>query len=106
VVFEAIGHGSTLQQALAMVAGGGRVVVVGYCSHDVELSAGRIMFRELEVLGSLGCRPVDYPRVIELVRRGVIQLAPMVSHRFPLAEIERGLDALRRGELIRGIVVP
>ncbi len=106
VVFEAIGHGPTLQQALSLVAGGGRVVVVGYCSHDVELSAGRIMFRELDVLGSLGCRPVDYPRVIELVRSGVIRLAPMVSHRFPLQDIARGLDALRRGELVRGIVLP
>jgi len=106
VVFEAIGHGPTLQQALSLVAGGGRVVVVGYCSHDVELSAGRIMFRELDVLGSLGCRPVDYPRVIELVRSGVIKLAPMVSHRFPLQDIAQGLDALRRGELVRGIVLP
>ncbi|MEW6282556.1 MAG: zinc-binding dehydrogenase [Candidatus Eremiobacterota bacterium] len=106
VVFEAIGHAPTLQQAVALAGAGGRVVVVGYCSHDVELPASKIMFRELDVVGSLGCRPVDYPRVIDMVRSGAIRLGPMVSHRFALAEIHQGLDALRRGEMIRGIVVP
>jgi len=106
VCFEAIGNPSTLSSALSAVEAGGKVVVVGYCEHEVPLKAARVMFRELEVVGSLGCRPVDYPRVIEMVRRGTIQLQPLVSHRFPLSEIHQGLEMLRQGKLIRGIVVP
>ena len=106
VCFEAIGNPTTLTQAMGAVEAGGRVVVVGYCEHDVPMKASRVMFRELEIVGSLGCRPVDYPRVIEMVRRGTIQLAPLVSHRFPLESIHEGLDMLRQGKLIRGIVVP
>jgi 2-desacetyl-2-hydroxyethyl bacteriochlorophyllide A dehydrogenase len=106
VCFEAIGNPTTLAQAMAAVEAGGRVVVVGYCEHDVPLKASRVMFRELDVVGSLGCRPVDYPRVIEMVRRGSIQLDPLVSHRFPLESIHQGLDMLRQGQLIRGIVIP
>lgn len=106
VAFEAVGHPETLAAALAAVEPGGRVVVVGYCEHDVSLKASRVMFRELEICGSLGCRPVDYPRVIEMVRRGTLALEPMVSHRFALSDIHQGLDMLRKGQLIRGIVVP
>jgi len=57
-------------------------------------------------MGSLGCRPVDYPRVIEMVRQGRIRLAELVTHRYPLAEIGQALDMLRSGNAIRVVVTP
>jgi 6-hydroxycyclohex-1-ene-1-carbonyl-CoA dehydrogenase len=105
VAFEAIGKAETLELAQGCLAPGGRLVAVGYCQKPAALDAARLMFREMEIVGSLGCRPVDYPRVIDLARRGVVQVAPMVSHRFPLERIEEGLQMLRQGQLIRGIVL-
>jgi Zn-dependent alcohol dehydrogenase len=64
------------------------------------------MFRELEVVGSLGCRPLDYPRVIELVRQGRIRLTELVTHRFPLDRIDDALDTLREGRAVRAVVMP
>jgi Zn-dependent alcohol dehydrogenase len=64
------------------------------------------MFQELEIRGSLGCRPVDYPRIIELARRGKIHVAPLVTQRVSLDDINRGLESLRRGQGLRTIVVP
>jgi 6-hydroxycyclohex-1-ene-1-carbonyl-CoA dehydrogenase len=105
IAIEAIGNPSTIQDAFSTLHPGGRLVVVGYTEHEVSLSAGRIMYREMEIRGSLGCRPVDYPRVIELVRARRIQVTPLVTARFTLEEINAGLDALRRGEGIRSVVV-
>lgn len=105
IAIEAIGNPSTIQDAFSTLHPGGRLVVVGYTDHEVALSAGRIMYREMEIRGSLGCRPVDYPRVIELVRAGRIQVSPLVTARFPLAEINTGLDTLRNGKGIRSVVV-
>ena len=106
VAFEAIGKGATQEQAFHCLRSGGRLVLVGFSPESMSLPTGRVMFREIEILGSLGCRPVDYPRVVELARQGRIRVAELVTHRFPLAEIERGLDALRAGEPVRAIVVP
>ena len=106
VAFEAVGRAATQEQACACVRTGGRVVLVGYSPEPLPLNAGRVMFRELEVVGSLGCRPVDYPRVIELVRQGRIRVADLVTHRFSLARINDGLDALRSGAALRAVVVP
>jgi Zn-dependent alcohol dehydrogenase len=64
------------------------------------------MYRELEVIGSLGCRPVDYPRVIELARQGRIRVAELVTHHFPLSEINQAFDTLRNGQTLRAVVVP
>lgn len=106
VAFEAVGKAATQEQALACLKTGGRLVLVGYSPETMGLNAGRVMFRELEVVGSLGCRPVDYPRVIELARRGRLEVAALVTHRFALDEIDRAFDALRAGEAIRAVVVP
>jgi Zn-dependent alcohol dehydrogenase len=72
----------------------------------MRLNSGRVMFRELDVIGSLGCRPVDYPRVIELVRQGRIRMADLVTQRFVLEDIGHAFDALRDGTAIRSVVVP
>jgi 6-hydroxycyclohex-1-ene-1-carbonyl-CoA dehydrogenase len=106
VAFEAIGRAATQEQALSCLRTGGRLVLVGYSPDTMPLNSGRVMYRELEVVGSLGCRPVDYPRVIELVRQGRIRLEPLVTHRFPLDQINQAFDALRGGEVVRAVVVP
>ena len=106
VAFEAVGRPETQSLAVGAVRTGGRVVFVGYSPKPMELNAGRVMFRELEIVGSLGCRPVDYPRVIDLVQQGRVKVTELVNGRFSLDEIEDAFDFLRSGESIRSVVVP
>jgi alcohol dehydrogenase, propanol-preferring len=106
VVFEVVGKPDTQELAVAAARTGGRVVLVGYSPDAMRLNSGRVMFRELDVVGSLGCRPVDYPRVIELVRQGRIRMTDLVTHRFALDEIDAAFDALRGGTAIRSVIVP
>ncbi len=81
-------------------------MIVGYTHKNVSLNAGRIMFREMEVVGSLGCRPVDYPPIIELVRVGKIKVTPLVTDRFPLDRINDAFDTLRSGKGFRYVITP
>ena len=106
VAFEVVGRPASQEQALACVRTGGRLVLVGYSPETMALNSGRVMYREIEVLGSLGCRPVDYPRVLELARQGRIKVAELVTHRFPLDRINEALDTLRSGVAIRSVVIP
>jgi 6-hydroxycyclohex-1-ene-1-carbonyl-CoA dehydrogenase len=106
VAFEAIGKASTLEAAFASVRRGGRLCVIGYSSEVPAWPASKVMFHEMEIVGSLGCRPVDYPPLIDMIARGRLQLAPLVTARFPLERINEALDHCRQGKGIRGIVVP
>ncbi len=106
VAFEAIGNPSTIRAGLDSLRRGGRLIVVGFSADAVELPAGKIMFNEIEIRGSLGCRPVDYPRIIDLACLGKIRVAPLVTERVSLDDINRGLDFLRNGHGLRTIVVP
>jgi 6-hydroxycyclohex-1-ene-1-carbonyl-CoA dehydrogenase len=106
VAFEAIGLPVTQEQAFASIRTGGRFVVVGFSAKPMQLNSGRVMFRELEVVGSLGCRAVDYPRVLSMVQSGMINLKKLVTGRFPLSDINQAFDLLRQGEGIRSVITP
>jgi 2-desacetyl-2-hydroxyethyl bacteriochlorophyllide A dehydrogenase len=106
--FEVIGNPKTIRAAVDAVRPGGRAIIVGYSDAEVALPAGRIMFRELEVRGSLGCPLQDFPRVLALAEEGAFDLKAMVTHRYPLEGINEGFDALNRGapDLVRAITLP
>jgi 6-hydroxycyclohex-1-ene-1-carbonyl-CoA dehydrogenase len=106
IAMEVIGHPKTQQIAYNIVKWGGRVVMVGFAPKPTELNLGRMMFREIEMIGSLGCRPVDYPPLLRLVQAGKIQVDPIVTHRFSLAEINEAFDTLHKGETLRSIILP
>jgi bcr-type benzoyl-CoA reductase subunit D len=72
VALEVIGKAETIRAAYDSLRPGGRLCVVGYSAEAVSLAFSRLMFYELSVVGSLGCRPGDYPDLIGLVRAGLI----------------------------------
>jgi len=80
--------------------------VVGYTHEAISIVAGKIMFKEVEIVGSLGCRPVDYGPLIRLVEQGKIDLKRQVTHRFALADIAKAFEVMKEGVSLRSIVIP
>lgn len=106
VAFEAIGRPETVQLAFGLLRKGGRLCVIGFTQENVALSTAKIMFYELEVVGSLGCGAGEYPEIMSLVESGRIKLDLIVSGCIPLSDINDGLDRLRNGEGVRWVVTP
>lgn len=107
VAFEAIGNPKVIEQAFRSVRRGGKVVVVGYSAENWSLSVSRVMFRELTILGSLGCRPTDYSRLIEMVRTGKIKIIPLIDRKLPLEKINESFTMLEQRKVFgRVIIIP
>ena len=106
VAIEVVGTPETVSLALSTLRRGGRLCVVGYSDSVVPIPLNRLMFFEYEIVGSLGCRPVDYPRVIEMVRAGKVNLDAVVSATLPLDRIGEAADDLRHGKGFRTLIVP
>jgi 6-hydroxycyclohex-1-ene-1-carbonyl-CoA dehydrogenase len=104
VAIDCTGVPQVMEQAFESVRQGGRFIVVGYTDKPITINAGRIMFRELEIRGVMGCRPVDYYGAVELVRSGRIKL--LVSHKLPLEQINEAFKLLEEGRVTRAIVTP
>lgn len=105
IAIEAIGNPGTIEDAFNSLRSGGRLCVIGYTPESFKLSGAKLMFREMEVIGSLGCRPVDYPPLLKMAAEGKIKIKPQVTHRFSLQEINAAFDTLRSGDCLRCIVV-
>ncbi len=106
VALEVVGKPETASMALSTLRRGGRLCVVGYSDSVVPIPLHRLMFFEYEIIGSLGCRPVDYPRVIEMVRQGKVSLDAVVTATLPLARIGEAAEDLRNGRGFRTLLVP
>lgn len=106
IAMEVIGNPRTIEEAFECVRVGGRLCVVGYTNEAVSIVAGKIMFKEIEVVGSLGCRPADYVPLIRMVEQGKIDVTRQVTHRFGLDELARAFEVMKEGVSLRSIVVP
>ncbi|MGA8542456.1 MAG: zinc-binding dehydrogenase [Thermoplasmata archaeon] len=106
VALEVVGKPETVSLALSTLRRGGRLCVVGYSHSVVPIPLNRLMFFEYEIVGSLGCRPVDYSRVIEMVRSGRVSLNAVVSATLPLDRIGEAAEDLRNGKGFRTLIVP
>jgi propanol-preferring alcohol dehydrogenase len=106
IAMEVIGNPQTIEEAFECVRVGGRLCVVGYTHEKIAVVAGKIMFKELEIVGSLGCRPVDYVPLIRMVEQGKIDLKRLVTHRFSLEEIGKAFEVMKEGLSLRSIVLP
>jgi len=92
VAFEAVGKEETLLQTLTMLKKGGTSVVVGLFEEpDVTIPANIFIQREITLTGSQGyCW--DFQTGLELVRRGEVILERLITHRLPLADLQKGFD--------------
>ncbi len=97
IAFEIVGRPEVLELAFSSVKTGGRLVSVGSSERNWDFRVGRLMYREMSVVGSLGCRSSEYPRIIEMVRSGRLKLDPVISCKLPLEEVNMALQNLEAG---------
>jgi L-iditol 2-dehydrogenase len=84
VTFEAAGAQDAVDAALALARPGARVVLAGIPSDDrTSFSASLARRKGLTIVMSRRMKSV-YPRAVSLAQRGLVDLAGLVSHRFPL----------------------
>ena len=100
VAFECSGTGPGLDRAAAVLANQGKLVCAGFYTEPLALSGEELFAKELTVFGVRVRGPItpasEFVRwnaaanmqlAFELVRRGVVRLAPYVTHRVAPADL-------------------
>ena len=108
--FEVTGIPAVLLQTYRSVRRGGTAVMIGMPRHDdrVEFSAFELFVGEKQLASSVyGTTQVrrDFPRLVTMAESGHLDLASLVSQRFPLEEINAAITAMAAGEVIRAVLV-
>ncbi len=107
--FEAIGLVSDpFKQSILCTRKRGVTVYVGHAPTDTPVDFdARILFWEKTVIGSFygSCRPrVDFPRLLNLYKAGKLKLDELVTHTYPLEEVNTAFDALAKGKVARSVL--
>jgi S-(hydroxymethyl)mycothiol dehydrogenase len=110
VTIDAVGHPAVFEQAFYARDLAGRVVLVGVPAPDMTITLPL-----LEVFGRGGaiksswygdCLPSrDFPMLVDLYRQGRFPLEDFVTEAIGLDDVEEAFDNLRRGEVLRSVVV-
>jgi 2-desacetyl-2-hydroxyethyl bacteriochlorophyllide A dehydrogenase len=103
LVVEAAGATAAVELAVALCRPGGRAVLLGIAGEgrSLTLPSDLLAGRELTLIGSLAYPADVWAQVVRLVSDRVIDLAPIVTHRFPAREFAQ---AIRLMDERRGIV--
>jgi S-(hydroxymethyl)glutathione dehydrogenase/alcohol dehydrogenase len=108
--FEVVGVEELQMQALEMTRRGGTTVFVGIAGRGGKfiLPTFQMAMEDRTVKGSYyGSARVtrDFPRFIELIETGRVDLGGMVTKHFAFEEVNVALGAMRDGEVVRGVLM-
>ncbi len=102
-IFECVGKNVTYAQAVESAAPAGRVLLLGNPASDMHLDKNiywKILRNQLQILGTwnssfTGEKNDDWHYVVDKLAKGEIHPSNLISHRFSLSELEKGLHIMR-----------
>ncbi|MGO8764384.1 MAG: galactitol-1-phosphate 5-dehydrogenase [Limisphaerales bacterium] len=106
-IFEAVGLNATVNLAVRAARKGGWVTLVGNVSARVEVPLQVIVTRELSLFGSCASAG-EYPACLDMMGRGAITAAPLLSAVASLSEGAAWFERLHKREagLLKVILTP
>ncbi len=108
-VFDSVGSGMTIAQALQAVRPGGAAMVGMHAAKlDVSIPAGNLIFQNRKLLGSFfgSLRPlVDIPKLVELYRAGRLRVNELITQRYSLDQVAQAFADIQAGTIARGVII-
>jgi S-(hydroxymethyl)glutathione dehydrogenase/alcohol dehydrogenase len=111
VLTTALAESALVAGVLHLVGKQGRVVITAIAPAaqvSVDLSLQELTFWEKSIKGALygSANPRhDIPKLLRLYKSGDLKLEELVTHRYPLSDINQGYADMRAGNSLRGVLV-
>lgn len=107
VVIECVGRPIAAKQAIAAAGLTGKVLLFSVPAPDatIELPLFDVYKKELTIVGSM-INPDTHERAVALLNSGRMQMEPLITHRFPLAQLEDAIRCQMGTESVKVIVRP
>ncbi len=105
-VFEASGNPASVSQAVSMVRPGGKVILIGIHPVSAEFPTTNLVRSSKSIIGAYGYDLAIWHRALILFSSGKVRVEPMVTHRLPLSEAEKGFELAVKKEAAKVIFLP
>ena len=100
VVLEMSGAAEAIRLGLKVLRNGGRLTLFGLPSDDVPIDVAEgVIFKGAHIVGIAGRRIfATWYQVNDFLKRRLIPVEKVITHRFPLEEFEKGFELMAQGK--------
>jgi L-iditol 2-dehydrogenase len=100
VMIVCAGKLKAMEQALDLVEKGGTVLFFAPSGPGemLPVSPNRLLFDEIYVTGTYSCTPEETRLSLKLIDSGRINVDNLITHRFPLAELDQAMDLAAKAQ--------
>ncbi len=109
VFIDTTGLPGLVDQAYELTSASGRTILAGTARHNQEIRVKALPLQRGKTLagteGGQSNPTVDIPRYLKLFASGKLKLDDLITHRFPLRDVNLALDTVRAGGAGRCILV-
>ena len=109
VIIVAAPSGVGQEEAIEMAAPLARISFFGglpKTAPTITLNSNTVHYKELEIYGAYASSRTQYIEAMNLILEKKIDTTKLVTHTFPLSEIEHAIELMKRGEAIKIVIVP
>lgn len=104
IAFEVAGATNAVDDAFDAVTHGGKIILVGIPDDDRTSFTASVARRKGVTIKLVRRMKHTYPRAIDLVSKGLVDVRSLVTHRFPLEETREAFRAAERREGLKVII--
>lgn len=103
LVIEAAGYPETVAESVRVVRSAGKICIVGIPLEPVKFDFLTLVRREIDIVTANATR-VAYEKTHELVAKKIIDVRPLITHRFQFEDIFQALELTKRKEAIKPLI--
>lgn len=97
VGLEMSGNPQALKEMISSVCNGAKIALLGIYPHELSLDWNSIIFKGLFLKGIYGREMFEtWYKMISMLQSG-LNLNPVITHRYPIDEFQKGFDAMLSG---------
>jgi len=104
VAFEAAGDPEAVEAAVESVKPGGHVILIGIAREDRTAFTASVARRKDLTIRVIHRMKHTYPRAFKLVGGGQVDVRSLVTHHFPLTEVERAYACAEKRDGLKVVV--
>jgi threonine 3-dehydrogenase len=108
VLLEMSGNPSAIHEGFSVLRCGGYAALLGIPSRPIELDlANDVVFKGATVYGVTGrLMWKTWYQTRALLDSGAVDVLPIITHRLPLEEFEKGMELMRTGQCGKVVLLP
>jgi threonine 3-dehydrogenase len=104
VGLEMSGNPRALRDMIHAMNNGGKLALLGILSEDAGIDWNEVIFKSLTLKGIYGREMYEtWYKMLAMLESG-LDVAPVITHRMPMADFERGFTALNAGEACKVVM--